>query len=116
MSNKSDKDEEYDPTFVTITDEEGNDYELEYVDTFEFNGSTYMVFFPAELADEEEEEEPADDSEDEDEEEGLIIFKVVVENGEYLLEAIEDENELNEVYDEYMESIFDEDEEDDEDE
>ena len=40
--------EEFSPTFVTITDEDGNDIELELVDALEHNGQKYMAFFPAE--------------------------------------------------------------------
>ena len=36
--------EEYGPNFVTLTDEEGNDIELEYIDALEHNGTTYMAF------------------------------------------------------------------------
>ena len=34
--------EEYGPNFVTLTDEEGNDIELEYIDALEHNGTTYI--------------------------------------------------------------------------
>ena len=65
--------EEFGPNFITITDEDGNDIELEYVDALEHNGTTYMAFFPT--ADTEEEAESAQDF-------GLVILKSVVENGE----------------------------------
>ena len=45
--------DEFGPNFITITDEDGNDIELEYVDALEHNGVTYMAFFPT--ADTEEE-------------------------------------------------------------
>ena len=51
--------EEFGPNFITITDEDGNDIELEYVDALEHNGTTYMAFFPT--ADTEEEAESAQD-------------------------------------------------------
>ena len=38
--------DEFGPNFITITDEDGNDIELEYVDALEHNGVTYMAFFP----------------------------------------------------------------------
>ena len=38
--------EEFGPNFITLTDEDGNDIELEYVDALEDNGQTYMAFFP----------------------------------------------------------------------
>ena len=37
---------EYGPNFITLTDDEGNDIDLEYVDALEMNGQTYMAFFP----------------------------------------------------------------------
>ena len=97
--------EEFGPTFITVTDDEGNDIELEHLDTLEIEGTTYMAFFPAQFADAE--EEPVDD-----EEYGLIILKVITENGEELLSTIDDEQELMAVYEQFMEILFDEDEED----
>ncbi len=98
--------EEFGPTFVTVTDDEGNDIELEHLDTIEIEGTTYMAFLPAQFADAE--EEPVDD-----EEYGLIILKVIHENGEELLSTIDDEDELMAVYEQFMEILFDEDEEED---
>jgi len=98
--------EEFGPTFVTVTDDEGNDIELEHLDTLEIEGTTYMAFFPAQFADVE--EEPVDD-----EEYGLIILKVIHENGEDLLSTIDDEDELQAVYEQFMEVLFDEDEDED---
>ena len=97
--------EEFGPNFVTVTDEEGNDIELEHLDTLEYNGETYMAFFPAQFADAE--EEPVDD-----EEYGLIILKVVRENGEELLATVDDEEELEAVYEQFMELLFSEEDED----
>lgn len=96
--------EEFGPTFVTVTDDEGNEIELEHLDTLEVDGVTYMAFFPAQFADAE--EEPVDD-----EEYGLIILKVIRENGEELLSTIDDEEELQSVYEQFMEILFNEDEE-----
>ena len=96
--------EEFGPTFVTVTDDEGREIELEHLDTMEFNGNTYMAFFPAEYADAD--EEPVDD-----EEYGLIILKVIQENGEEILSTIDDEEELMAVYEQFMEYLFEEEEE-----
>lgn len=38
--------EEFGPNFITLTDEDGNEIELEYVDAIEVDGQTYMAFFP----------------------------------------------------------------------
>lgn len=98
--------EEFESTFITLTDEDGNDIELEYLDTVEYNGAVYMSFFPTIP---EEEAETAEDNEDY----GLIILKVVSStNDEDELITIEDEDELQAVYNLFMEAMFeDEDEE-----
>ena len=92
--------EEFESTFITLTDEDGNEIELEYLDTVEYSGAVYMAFFPTIPEDE---AESAEDNEDY----GLIILKVVSDNGEEEeLVTIEDEAELNAVYDLFMESLF----------
>lgn len=69
--------EEFGPDFITVTDEDGNEFELELVDTLEHNGVTYHALFPA-VAEDEETGEPVDVDAD-DEEYGLVIMKVVEE-------------------------------------
>ena len=90
--------DEFGPNFVTLTDDEGNDIELEYVDALEHNGTTYMGFFPV----------VEEDSEDEENEEeyGLVILKSQMENGEEFLVTIDDEEEIDKVYDLFMEQIL----------
>lgn len=95
--------EEFGPDFISITDEDGNEFELEHVDTLEYKGQIYMAFFPA----------ATDENEDEDEENGLIILKVVEENGEEQLSTLDSEEELEEVYDQFMETLFQEEDETD---
>ena len=65
--------EAYGPDFITVTDEDGNEFELELVDTLEHNGVTYHALFPASQEDEES-GEPVDVDAD-DEEYGLVIMK-----------------------------------------
>src|SRR5699024_1871736 len=72
----ADMSEEFGPDFITVTDEDGNEFELEHLDTLEYNGQTYMAFFPAVAAGQD--GEPADGEEDY----GLIILKTVLVNGE----------------------------------
>ena len=93
--------EEYGPDFITVTDEEGNDIELELLDVLEHNGQTYMAFFPAVL---EEGDEDKDDY-------GLVILKSITENGEEMLSTLDSEEELTEVYDKFMEILFEDEEE-----
>lgn len=90
--------DEFGPNFVTLTDEEGNDIELEYVDALEHNGTTYMAFFPVVEEDSEGEEN--------EEEYGLVILKSQMENGEEFLVTIDDEEEIDKVYDLFMEQIL----------
>ena len=98
--------DEYGGNFVSLTDEEGNEIELEHLDTIEYNGAVYMAFFPAEEADEE-----GQPPKEEDEEAGLIILKVVETDGEEQLATLDDEAELEAVYQQFMEALFEEDEE-----
>ncbi len=98
--------EEFGPDFVSIIDEDGNEFELEHVDTIEYNGQIYMAFFPADTDDE--------DKEDEETEDGLIILKVVVVDGEEQLSTLDSEEELEEVYDKFMEDLFQDEDSDEE--
>ncbi len=95
--------EDFGPNFITLTDEDGNDIELEYVDAIEVDGQTYMAFFPT--VDDEADEAAAEDF-------GLVILKSVMENGEELLSTLDSDEELDKVYDLFMEQLMaDEDEE-----
>ena len=102
--------ENFGPDFITVTDEDGNDFELELVDTLEHQGITYYAMFPA-VEEDEATGEPKDVDAD-DEEYGLVIMKAIVENGEELLSTLDSDEELDQVYELFMERFFqDEDEE-----
>lgn len=90
--------EEYGPDFITVTDDDGNEFELEHLGTLELNGTVYMSFVPA-------------DMDEDDEDFGLILLKVVEKDGEELLADIDDEQELDTVYEKFMEELFDDEEE-----
>ena len=87
-----------------VTDEDGNDFELEHLDTLEYNNEVYMAFFPA-VSEDAQEGEPADIDLD-DEEYGLIIMKVVEEDGEELLSTLDSDEELDLIYNQFMERLF----------
>ena len=91
--------DQYGSDFITIVDEDGVEYELEVLTTLEWNSSSYMAVIPA------------GDDKDEFELE-VSILKSVEEDGESILTAIEDEAELQAVYDLIMDSLYEE--EDDE--
>lgn len=84
--------------FMTIVDEDGTEYELEVLSSLEYNGMTYLAVIPA------------DNQEDAQAE--VSILKSLEEDGEPLLCAIEDEQELETVYGLIMDQLYqDEDEE-----
>ena len=93
--------EEFGPNFITITDEDGNDIELEYVDALEHNGTPYMAFFPT--ADTEEEAVSAQDF-------GLVILKSVVEKREQFLATPDTDEELNEIFDLFTQQLLEDEE------
>ena len=87
--------DQYGSDFITIADEDGNEYELEVLTTLEYNGSTYMAVIPA---------SDGDDPQDLE----VSIFKSIEEDDEPILCAIEDEAELRAVYDLMMDSLYEE--------
>lgn len=88
--------EDFGPTFITVTDEDGNEIVLEFVDALEHNGQLYQAFFPAETEGENED----------DPDNGLVILKIIHENGEDLLSTLDSDEELDAVYELFMEMLF----------
>ena len=88
----------YGSDFMTIMDEDGTEYELEVLTTVEYNGCSYLAVIPADG--EQKELDPYQ----------VSILKSVEEDGESILCAIEDEEELQAVYDLIMDSLYEEDE------
>lgn len=93
--------EEYGNDFVTITDDDGNEYVLEHLDTIEVDGVYYLAFLPA-------------DVDEDDEKFGFIIMKQETEGDESYL-VVPSEEEIEFAYQRFMERLF-EDEEDAEEE
>ena len=84
--------EEYGNDFITLTDEDGNEIELEHLDTVEYNGQTYMAFLPAEMSLEDAYE--------------LFILKVELEDdGEEVLVSLDDEDEEAEMFQIFSERL-----------
>ena len=74
--------EEEESSILTLTDEQGNDNDFEYLDCIEFEGKEYLVLMPADAIETE-----------------IVILEVEPvdeENENYL--AVEDEKLLNAVY------------------
>ena len=94
-----DEQKNYGDDSITITDEEGNSYELEKLseEDIEYQGRVYRAFLPV--------------GENEDEIYEMILFRIVEEDGEEILETIDDEDEMEAVYEIFMDRLFEEDEE-----
>lgn len=86
--------------FMTIVDEDGTEYELEVLTTLEYNGFSYLAVVPA------------DDTEDSGIKYEVSILKSVEEDGEPILCAIEDEQELETVEKLIMDQLYEEDQDD----
>ena len=93
--------DKYGSDFITIVDEDGEEFELEVLMTMEYNGASYQAVIPAVDADEEVDLE-------------VSILKNVEEDGEIILCAVEDEQELQTVYDLIMDALYEEEEDDEE--
>ena len=87
--------DEYGSDFITIVDEDGTEFELEVLSSIEYNGDTYLAVTLA-------------GAEDADLE--VSILKSVEEDGEAILCAVEDEIELETVYNLIMDQIYEEEE------
>lgn len=89
--------DQYGSDYITITDEDGTDYELEVLSSIEYNGQTYLAVTL--VSDVEEAELQVN-----------ILKSVEEEDGEPMLCAIEDESELETVYSLIMDQLYEEDE------
>lgn len=85
--------DEYGSDFITIVDEDGTEFELEVLTSIEYNGETYLAVTLA-------------GAEDEDLE--VSILKSVDEDGDPILCAVDDEVELETVYNLIMDQLYEE--------
>ena len=72
---------------VVLTDDEGKDIEFEWLDTVEMGEEQYIVLLPT----------------DDEEAEEVVILKMEVEDENENFIPVEDEKELNDVYDLFKE-------------
>ena len=86
--------------FMTIVDEDGTEYELEVLTSVEYNGATYLAVILA-------------GNEDETLPEVSILKSVEEDDGDPILCAIEDENELETVYNLIMDQLYEEEQDED---
>ena len=94
--------EEYGSDFITIVDDDGQEFVLEVLDTMDYKGETYLAFLPANM-------------DENDPDYGIIILRSVLdETGDELFESIDDEEQLQDVYEHFMVLLFDDEDEEDE--
>ena len=85
--------EDYGSDFITIVDEDVTEFELEVLSSIEYNGDTYLAVTLAGV---------------EDEDLQVSILKSVEEDGEPILCAVEDEAEMETVYNLIMDQLYEE--------
>ena len=90
--------DEFGSDYITIVDDDGQEFELEVIESMDYNGKTYMSFLPADM--------PEDDPDY-----GIIILRVVDDQGETVYESIDDEDQLQDVYEHFMVLLFDDEDE-----
>ena len=87
--------EEFGPAFITFSFDDAAATELYSLAVLEHLGMFYAHCLPAET-----------EGEEDDPDNGLVILKVIHEDGEDLLSTLDSDEELEEVYDLFMESLF----------
>ncbi len=95
-------DNELDSTYITITDEDGTDFEMELLDEIEMDGQLYYALANADVSDEETEE--------------IIILKVSEEDSEEMLVTPDDDDEAERAFQIFMDRIWDDSDDEDTDE
>lgn len=87
--------EDFGSDFVMIVDDDGQEFELEILDSMEYKGNNYTAFLPADM--------PEDDPDY-----GIIILRSLLdENNDEIYESVDDDAELEEVYEHFMSILFD---------
>ena len=102
-NNNIEENEEYDPEIYTLTDEDGNELNFALLGTLEHEGEVYKAMVPV------------DENGEETSEEYVILKLSKDENGEDILETIDDDEEFDRIADifddEFSDILYDEPEE-----
>jgi len=81
--------------FIDISDDEGNNYRLELLDSFIFNEKTYLACIP-------------EDMNEDDPDYGIVIVEQYEDEAGDLFIEVPDDDVAEAAYDEYMRRIYDE--------
>lgn len=93
-------DEAFGPDLVTLVDDEGQEHEFEMVDTLEYNGMNYVALVATH-------DDPEGVLEDDGELMILRVCEAQADDEDDFLEAIEDEEEFDEIAGIFMERLSD---------
>lgn len=91
------KDKDYNPDLITLTDDDGKEYNFEVLDAIETDTARYLALLPTY-------DDPQKMLEDSGE---LVIVKVEEENGEEYFCEIEDDDEYETVADAFVDRLED---------
>ena len=94
---ETNKNEEYNPDLITLTDDNGKEYNFEVLDAIETDTARYLALLP-------QYEDPQAMLDDSGE---LVIVKVGEENGEEYFYEIEDDDEYEMVADAFVDRLQD---------
>ena len=88
------EDMEYEGKIIVLTDDEGKELELEYLDRIAYKGNSYAVLIPPET----------DEDDDSDEAADVVILRIEKkENDTESYDVVDDENVLSEVFEIFKE-------------
>ena len=90
-------DEDLGMDLLTIEDENGDTFDLEVLGSFEVDGREYLASLPA-------------DMEETDPDSGIILLRIEEEDGMEVYASIDDDDELDRVYETYMQILESEEE------
>ncbi|MEE1053419.1 MAG: DUF1292 domain-containing protein [Acutalibacteraceae bacterium] len=91
------KNDDYNPDLITLTDDEGKEYNFEVLDAIETDTDRYLALLP-------QYDDPQKMLEDSGE---LVIVKVIEEDGEEFFCEIEDDDEYETVADAFVDRLED---------
>lgn len=97
MSENNTNEYEYNPDLVTLTDDEGKEYNFEVLDAIETDDGRYLAMLPTY----DDPKKMLDDSGE------LVIVKVIEEDGEEYYTEIEDDDEYETVADAFVDRLED---------
>lgn len=81
------QEDNFEPDLISLTDDEGKEYQFEILDQIEYNDEHYLALMP----------KYDDPKEMLDSDGELVVLKVIVEGDEELFEEIEDDEEYEDV-------------------